>query len=473
MPLLETTPKADIINYYINAPDKFDAESRLQLVYQGILEQMKLWATTPEGNLHEAARKLFQIKLMEVYTSPVMQNLLEKELQNFPLQHFFPQGYIISLFPATLAEPPSSLIVDSQPLPPNLSFQNTPGQEGHSCFCDSVAVAMFLASQRYDRIFLDFPQADKFDLKRIELSDNEIWYKGIKTPTILNTCEDSVISVSILNVLKEIMEGMRKGIGNEKLTPLMKSLRKTLENSCGGQESTEQGDPDQFYYTLLNIAGASGFIPLFSSTNIWEFDSKEFPSVPPLYEIEVMAGSIRIEIPRKGNTELQSMIARKFRPIDKGSELRTAGRWNDFFLKYGVLLSFDYMMTPRVSEHIVLLYAPSTFALNIQRNVPTGEGEGEPIKTKQRVKFPPNFEIKIPTIIHPGLRYQIFAIACHRGTSGRGHYVLYFNYEKDNQWYFYNDDEKTLSKRVNGLSKDDITEIETLGTLFWVTRIGK
>jgi len=218
-------------------------------------------------------------------------------------------------------------------------------------------------------------------------------------------------------------------------------------------------------------------MPIFYTTDIFEFP--EYPSVPPLYEIEVTNSDISVYIPilEKGPFEpynLQSMIMHRFTSsTEVKQEERKAGALVQFLANYDVFLDPKTKVDLRKFQRINFLYAPSTFALRIQRSVfLTALLQ---IKTTQRVKFPSDFIIKIPTILYPSINYKIFAIICHTGDKpDEGHYLLYFNYSKNEKWYYYNNDvPKKLTLREKGLFDTDIKKIETLGTVFWVTRIEK
>ncbi|HEC66357.1 MAG TPA: hypothetical protein ENI23_13805 [bacterium] len=365
---------------------------------------------------------------------------------------------------------------------------------GTSCFCDVVFVAMFIATNKYDRILsgenlFEYPWADK----QLE-NRNFVWIKAyyqVKDSACYLTQLDKAkenenqakmetkktakdFQKSIFEIVKRIRsyagEEQNKVQESEFIAFKISQLREKLEKECGIVAKSGgrfiQEDTTAFFLNILAIGGWHGtFLSVIMGIEITELGQV---TIYP-FNSEIPSLSITDS---KGGTPLQTIID------------------ENWFTRRVIIVE---NMLARVSQGFVRISDPFVFlilrgigvgTIEKQKRISTIITFPEDDTIKLSIMHYQNEETQLPSIPKTTVspisnlskttwNYKIFAIACHTslGSLQEGHYVLYFKYPgRDNEWFLY-DDIHPIPKRVNiHKDQDHKQTIEQDGYLFWADR---
>ena len=375
---------------------------------------------------------------------------------------------------------------------------------GTSCFCDSVIVAMFISTNKYDIILskknLFQPLWADEQLSKLKLA----WMNPL-----LNKIEDSLcytFQLKLAEEKKEEAEKKTKKVAEDILVKRMFSivqqmrtsrsgeasehydetsrniateiseLRQKLDTECGrgggmvGEEFVQE-DASAFFLAILSIGGWSG---VFLSS---------------MMELKISSFNISQEVIEKHGISLE-IPGLLINDIEVGTHLQLVINSNWDKRKFFIEKDDEGMTAWNTSVGFVRISDPFVFL--IQRDKPSGQEK----KISTRITMPEKEIIEIPimyyqnnetrldylpkTTVSPIFnlfkiiwKYQIFAILCHISPGAEsGHYVLYFKYPQSNDnWYYYNDLGPIMQPVDIRNDKEHKQSIETDGYLFWADRI--
>lgn len=398
---------------------------------------------------------------------------------------------------------------------------------GTSCFCDSVIVAMFIATDFYDimldseETFTPFPWEDKQLIGGKFAGKYRTWIRDMKSDVKKSACyrtqelekeekrgetkeikplEDEEVeeirretigaAKEIQTLMREIVTSMRDHVpkgstdkvsGNTYeyvLGGKVSGLRKELSSKCRRGEAEAQEDIAEMFRSLLELGSwENRFLPV-----TLRIDSQEYYQDSNLLYTNT---KVVIEPP---DLPFFSMKTRETQSLQEliSMHLNVATKIDPTYIK-------SIQLNQVISSTSGFLRLPDVLPFRIQRfDFVAWDKPSRKIST--HVTIPKNQELVIPvmsfsaSIISTGKppfhaennwKYRITAMACHLGaTDLGGHYVLYFRYNGSGEdWYYYND-MNSDEKKENRLLKVDIFEdkihrdtIEQNAYLFWAKRL--
>ncbi len=430
---------------------------------------------------------------------------------------------ISSLDPVPWAEPVDETVPGFvRPLPLAL-FSSAAGNAvmprnvANSCFCDSVIVAMFLATDAYDRHLSEEPfllpwrdspggvphPAPEWLRETVPVVENSLCYQknaealGLNSDPPAATPEEvkqftlesirklqGTLRDLVVNVMRVRVSDREQYLGAQETIGLaIENFRETLSQECGGGEGVAgQEDAVEFYEHILQ---AGGWLPLHSvtfrtvkKTTYVDRDASRnlFASLIPTYSVHVdLRAALRTRLGER-RAPLQELIDAAFRPVlstDVITPKRDTGvfeaayeqdpRLRENVAKYPDTTEFE--LSFETTEEIarlpddVLVFVVDRFALE----------EGEMRRVATEVDLPRDGVVRF----RGSVDYSLIAVVCRIGDTPQGaHYFLYFR--RGDRWYRYDDTVTSPEEPARSVRLTDEAvrkEIEETGTIFWAKKI--
>lgn len=378
---------------------------------------------------------------------------------------------------------------------------------GSSCFCDSVLVAMFLSTNKYDIIIDEtiIPFSFFWEDERLQNEKDLSWIKLIEKPIEESDCfkiqknKEKTLEIikSLRGDLNVIISKMRKYKDlhvnytnkSQKLGDMITFFRIKFNNNCKRSAPRGQDDPSEFILRILDMGGwGSLFYPIIREIRKDTFedinDKNIFSNVNPFLRISIKNLNIIYLKPPENPIELQTLINNYFLTETSNILYKPANK-NDTFYQYIIRqdknLKNNWLQFKNdgfniiTSINIKLFRIPDPIILSIPRG-----SFGSTERTFTKVFIPKNEIIKISIMESPEkistlhqIQYRLIAIMCHlSATRETGHYVIYFRYS--DKWYYYDDNELDIR---DTLQEEDIHDeinkgiIEKNSYVFLATRI--